>query len=171
MRAHTSVPSLGLCGLAFAAALSFACGGPPPPSAPSALLGKPLPDFHRDALSGERVDTAKLRGKVTVVKFFAKYCAPCKKTLPAVQAFHERHPDVAIVGVSEDERAADAQELVSTYHLTFPVVMDSGNALSGRYRANVLPATFVIDSHGVVRWVGNGDHTDDDLVRAIAATN
>ena len=146
-----------------------ACGGPPPPSAPSPLLGKPAPDFRRPALGGEAIDTASLRGKVTVVKFFAKYCAPCTRTLPAVQALHAQHPEIAIVGVSEDEHASDAAELVRTYGLTFPVVLDSGNVLSGRFRASSLPVTFVIDSLGVVRWIGGAAQSDEDLARAVAS--
>lgn len=152
------------------AAATTACGGPPPPSAPSPLLGKPAPTFRKPALGGEPVNTASLRGKVTVVKFFAKYCAPCMRTLPAMQALHEQRPEIAVVGISEDEHASDAAELVRTYGLTFPVVLDSGNVLSGRFRVSSLPVTFVVDSLGVVRWVGGAAQSDDELARAIAAT-
>ncbi|MBL0198206.1 MAG: TlpA family protein disulfide reductase [Myxococcales bacterium] len=165
--AHAAATLALACALG---ACASACGGPPPPSAPSPLLGKPAPDFRRPALDGVAIDTVSLRGKVTVVKFFAKYCAPCTRTLPAVQALRERRPEIAVVGVSEDEHASDAAELVRTYALTFPVVLDSGNVLSGRFRVSSLPATFVIDSLGVVRWVGGAGQSDDDLARAVAAT-
>lgn len=148
-----------------------ACGGAPqmPPSMASPLAGKPLPDFQRPALDGARVDTKALRGRVVVVKFFAKYCEPCKRTLPAVEALSKDRADVAFIGVAEDEREADVQEMVRTYGLTFPVVHDRGNVLSGRYRVSEMPVTFVVDAQGVVRWVGGPGQSEDELQQAVAA--
>jgi peroxiredoxin len=140
---------------------------PPPASAPSILLGKPLPDVDRRTLSGEKVATRALLGRKVVVKFFAKYCEPCKRTLPAVEALHQRRPEIAFLGVSEDEGPSSAEDVVRTYHLTFPVILDSGNALSGRFRVTDLPITFVADATGVVRWVGGAGTSEQQLVSAI----
>lgn len=151
--------------------VSCGCASQPPlpPTAPSALLEKPLPDFTRPGLGGRRITTARLRGRPVVVKFFADYCAPCKHTLPAAERVHERYPDVAFVGISEDEQAATAQRLVRRFHLTFPVVRDRGNVLAGRFRVSELPVTFVADRRGVVRWVGGPAQTEGQLAQALAA--
>lgn len=149
-----------------------ACGGaaaPMPPSAASPLAGNPLPDFQRRSLGGAQVDTKGLRGRVVVVKFFAKYCEPCKKTLPAVESLAKERAEIAFIGVAEDEYEADVQEVVGTYGLTFPVVHDRGNVLSGRYRVSEMPVTFVADAQGVVRWVGGPGQSEDDLARAVSA--
>src|SRR4051794_27417397 len=88
----------------------LACGRPsPPPSYAQNPLApaptpKPLPDFQRRTLDGPAADTKALRGRVVVVKFFAKYCEPCKQTLPWMESFAESHKDVAVIGVAEDER-------------------------------------------------------------------
>jgi peroxiredoxin len=160
-------PSFALASLL---ALS-SCGGvaPPPASAPSPLAGKPMPDFHRPTLDGKTVDTKGLRGRVVVVKFFADYCVPCKKTLPAAQSLHESDPNVAFVGISEDESADTALSVTRRYALTFPVVHDSGQVLSGRYRVSDLPRTFVAGPDGTVRWVGGADQEPDALERAVKA--
>lgn len=153
--------------------LAAACrpAGPavPPPSAPSPLAQQSVPDFARPTLAGDRVDTETLRGKTVVIKFFAKYCEPCKRTLPAAQKLHQEHPEVAFVGVSEDEYASDAQALVQAYGLTFPVVHDQGNVLAGRFRVSEMPVTFVVDAQGVVQWVGGPAQNEDDLAAAIEA--
>jgi cytochrome c biogenesis protein CcmG/thiol:disulfide interchange protein DsbE len=141
----------------------------PPPSAPSPLAQQTVPDFARPTIAGDRIDTEQLRGKVVVIKFFAKYCEPCKHTLPAAQKLHQKHPNVAFVGVSEDEYSSDAQALVSSYGLTFPVVHDQGNVLAGRFRVSEMPVTFVIDTQGVVQWVGGPGQNEDDLAAAIEA--
>ncbi len=159
--------------LAFVLLVSSGCArpvdGPPPLSSPSPLAGEAAPNFKRPTLAGTMVDTKELLGRVRVVKFFAEYCEPCKRTLPKAQTLHERYDEVAFVGVSEDERADSARALVGTYGLTFPVVMDRDNVLAGRFRVRDLPITFVIDKTGAVAWVGGPEHHEDALERALRA--
>jgi thiol-disulfide isomerase/thioredoxin len=156
--------------LAFGLAVLSACGpGPPPPSAPHKLLNKPLPNFSRRTVDGGRVDTKAGRGKTVVVKFFAKYCEPCKKTLPAAEALHREHPEVLLIGVALDEYRADVNAVIAAHQLTFPVVHDRGNILSGRFRVAELPATFVAGPAGVIQWYAGAAQTENGLRRVIAA--
>lgn len=142
-------------------------GATAPPSAPSPLSDKQSPDFARPTLRGVKFDTEAQRGKIVVVKFFAKYCEPCKRTLPEAERLHRKHNDVAFVGVSEDEYESATRELVAAYGLSFPVVMDRGNVLAGRFRVAEIPVTFIIDREGVVRWVGGPGQSEKDLARAL----
>ncbi len=157
--------------LALALFLATACAakGPPPPSSPSPLRGNAAPTFQRDTLDGARVDTGALAGKVWVVKFFAEYCEPCKRTLPEAQRLSQRYEDVVFIGVSEDERLDVAAGLARTFGLTFPIILDRGNVLSGRFRVTVLPVAFVVDPAGNVAWVGGPEQNDGALERAIRA--
>jgi cytochrome c biogenesis protein CcmG/thiol:disulfide interchange protein DsbE len=151
----------------------LACGGAPPAAAPpsteSTLLHKPAPAFQRDAVDGSRVEVSA-PGRVVVVKFIATYCQPCMRTLPAIERLHAKHPEIAIVGVSEDEHESDARELVNRFSLTFPVVHDQQQVLAARYRVRDLPMTYVLDGRGNVAWVGGPEKTETDLVTAIEAT-
>jgi peroxiredoxin len=140
-----------------------------PPSAPSTLREHPLPEVTRRALDGGHVDTKSLRGKVVVVKFFAKFCEPCKRTLPAVERLHEKRSDVAFIGIAEDEHESESQEVVTAYALSFSVVHDAGQVLSGRFHVSEMPTTFVADKKGIVRWVGVASQTEEDLERAVTA--
>lgn len=134
------------------------------PSAPSPLLDQPLPDLAGETVIGP---AAELANRVVVVKFFAKYCEPCKKTLPEAEKLHRSHPDVTFVGVAEDEERADVDEMIATYGLTFPVIHDAGNAVALRFGVEQLPATFVTGANGQVKWVGAPGHPDDALEAAI----
>jgi cytochrome c biogenesis protein CcmG, thiol:disulfide interchange protein DsbE len=147
--------------------VSSCAAAAPPPSARSPLLSKAVPSFKRPTLDGAMFDTAEARGKVMVVKFFAKYCEPCKRTLPRAEQLHQSRPDVAFVGVSEDESESDAREVKDRFGLSFPIVMDRGNVLSGRFRVTEMPVTFVVAKDGRVLWVGGPDQNEDDLARAI----
>jgi cytochrome c biogenesis protein CcmG/thiol:disulfide interchange protein DsbE len=156
---------VGACG----GSSSSSSGGAASPSSKSSLLGKAAPSFKREALDGSAVQVAQ-PGKVVVVKFVAKYCQPCVRTLPAIEKLHAKHPEIIVVGISEDEDVKDARELVATYNLTFPMVHDNQQVLAARYRVSDLPVTYVLDGKGNVAWVGGPEKTEDDLVSAIEST-
>lgn len=141
----------------------------PPPSWPSPLLGQPLPSLDRPALDGHRVTGASFQGRPVVVKFFAKYCEPCKHTLPAVQSLWAEGGEVAVLGISDDEREAEAREVVRSYGLTFPVIHDRGLMLAARFRVHELPATFVVDREGRIAWFGGPGASGRDIRRAAEA--
>jgi cytochrome c biogenesis protein CcmG, thiol:disulfide interchange protein DsbE len=159
-----------LLGAALGCAHAGGSPAPPPASSPSRLLGEPLPTFRRPTLQGATFDTAAFAGsdQVMVVDFFAAYCKPCQRTLPALEALHRKQPGLTIVGVSLDDTPDNAWKSVKRHRLTFPVVHDAGNVLAGRMRVTELPMSFVVDGSGRVRWVGGPDQPDDALERAIA---
>lgn len=157
-----------LLGLSFAA-FSGCASAPPmlPKGATNALVGSALPDFRGATLTGREFDSAELRGRPAVIKFFAEYCVPCQRTLPEVERLHRARPDVAFVGVSEDDRAATAESIVSKYGLSFPVLHDASKELMQTFRIRELPATFVVDRHGVVRWLAGPEQSERDLDEAL----
>jgi cytochrome c biogenesis protein CcmG/thiol:disulfide interchange protein DsbE len=157
--------------LSVLACLAWGCATPRslPASAPSPLLARAMPDFRRVALDGTIVDTARLRGRLLVIKFFADYCQPCRRSLPEAEQLHRAHGEIAFLGVSEDESEAAAARVRSRFGLSFPIVHDRGQGLSGRFRVTALPMTFVIDRQGIVRWVT--DEREQGLRSAIAAVD
>jgi peroxiredoxin len=142
-----------------------------PPSSPNPLVGAALPDFHRPLVGGDGVDTKKERGRVIVLKFFAKYCVPCRRSLPAAEVVHRDFPDALFIGVSEDESEDDALVQIRQFGLSFPVLVDRGNVLAGRFRATELPVVFVVDRKGHVAWVGGPEQGDDQLRQALRAVS
>jgi cytochrome c biogenesis protein CcmG, thiol:disulfide interchange protein DsbE len=153
-----------------ALALAAACGPPAfPASAAHPLLGAHLPDIHRQSLEGHAVGGGTLSGTPVLVKFFADYCQPCKETLPAAERVHEAYPDVAFVGIDEDESTETARDVARRYGLSFPVVHDASNVLAGRFRVSSMPMTFVADASGMIRWVGAEGQTEGDLRQAVQA--
>lgn len=155
--------------------LAALCGCAPttlPPSAPSVLIGEPIPEFSRRALSGQSVTTDELRGRIVVVEFFARYCEPCWKHLPRLQRWARANPDVQVIGLGGDEYASDTEAMVRALDVRFPVVHDAGLALTARFRVDKIPSTLVIDRAGTVRWrsfPGDGLGEVDRAVKALRA--
>jgi thiol-disulfide isomerase/thioredoxin len=106
---------------------------------------------------------------VLIVDFFADYCRPCQRALPALEALHRANPELAVVGVSLDEDPARALRSVARHHLSFPVVHDAGNVLAGRFRVAELPYAFVVDGAGKVRFACGFGQPEDAVARVVAA--
>jgi thiol-disulfide isomerase/thioredoxin len=166
---------LGALASLLVSACAHAPAPPPPPSAPSPLLGREVPAFRRPTVQGRVFDTAAARagGRVLVVDFFAAYCHPCQRALPALEALHEARPDVEIVGVSLDDGPEGAVAMINRHHLTFPVVHDTQHVLAGRFRVSELPVSFIADASGRVIWTAGpaqaASQSDDALPRAVTA--
>jgi peroxiredoxin len=161
----------------FGAALALgACAHPPPapapPSSPSAVLNQSVPPFRRPTMQGATFDTAEVvaGARVMVVDFFAAYCRPCQKTLPALEALHRARPDVTVVGVSLDDTPEGAVRMINRHHLTFPVIHDGGHVLAGRFRVTELPTAFVVDGGGRIIWTAGPAQPEDALPRAVSAS-
>lgn len=151
------------------ALLAVACSAEKPPvvSAKSPLLTQELPDFRRKAVDGREVATEKLRGQPLVIDFFARHCRPCAESLPALEQLRQNSSGVAIVGISEDDDSETAQRVSDELSLKFPVVHDDGHTLAGRFRVSLLPATFVVDARGLVRWHGDQAFDATEIQRVV----
>lgn len=160
-----------LASAAVTAIVTAGCGHPEyPRSAAHPLLGGPLPEIHHGkTLDGRALAGTEFVGKPVVVKFFADYCEPCKKSLPEAERVHASHPALVFVGVDEDEAVETAAAVAQRFGLTFAVVHDRGNVLAARFRVRTMPMTFVADAAGVIRWVGDERQTEEDLTRAVDA--
>jgi thiol-disulfide isomerase/thioredoxin len=158
----------GVIWVVFALGCAPASSGPPA-SAPSSLLSQGAPELHRPTLDQSGAPGSApfslrdLRGRLVIVDFFAEYCQPCMRTLPELERLRQSRSNISIVGVAEDPDAETSLKLVRDLGLGFPVVFDRDHVLAGRYRIDGLPATFVLDRQGVVRWASNGACSRSEL--------
>jgi thiol-disulfide isomerase/thioredoxin len=92
-----------------------------------------------------------LAGKVVVVNFWATWCKPCKKEIPAFNRVFERYKDrgVAMFGVlQEDIAPTDLLNFASDYEMTYPIVpLDDALARKLGVASNI-PTTYIYDQGG-----------------------
>ncbi len=127
-------------------------------------IDEPAPDFALTNLEGETVMLSDFRGKTVVLNFWASWCPPCREEMPEFQElWDERGEDGAddLVMIALDflvqDTMTDARNFIEGNGFTFPVLFDTADgAVADRYRVRGLPATFFIDSEGVVRGVNYG---------------
>jgi cytochrome c biogenesis protein CcmG, thiol:disulfide interchange protein DsbE len=119
------------------------------------LVGHPGPPFRLASLDGRTLSSEELRGKgKLVVSFWASWCDPCRKELPALarlyQKTHGSEARYELVAISIDADREDAQRAAAQMKLPFTVLLDPTGATSRTYGVQGIPATFVIDESGTV---------------------
>lgn len=136
-------------------------------------IGRPAPDYQALTLDGDSVSLARSRGRVTLLNVWATWCHPCREEIPVLQALHERYGarGFELIGVSVDGRGEEAtiREFARDFGMTYDLWHDPEERVQSTFLAVGVPATFLIDRDGVLRWrhVGPIRATDTTLVREI----
>jgi cytochrome c biogenesis protein CcmG/thiol:disulfide interchange protein DsbE len=147
--------ALPLLGFA-AVALWFLHGlGRDPAAIPSALIDKPAPEFRLPPLEGSgkpALGPEDLRGRVTMVNFFASWCAPCRIEHPLLMRLAAERR-VTLYGVSYKDAAADSRRFLVQLGDPYAAIGWDGNGrVAIDWGVYGVPETFVIDRNGVIRY-------------------
>ncbi|KPJ77367.1 MAG: hypothetical protein AMS19_12630 [Gemmatimonas sp. SG8_23] len=154
------IRGLGLIlALAMTGCVAAESAGPP-------RVGDPARDYAATNLDGEEVALADLRGQVVLLNFWATWCTPCRMETPYLQSVFEEYAEdgFEIVGVSMDtgDAADDVAMFAEEYAVTYTILHDPEMRGMELYQVLGLPATFLIDREGVLRWMRYGPIPEDD---------
>ena len=135
-------------------------------------VNRPAPAFSLPELAGGTVDLESYRGQVVLLNFWATWCEPCKREMPALEAAHQRYGDegLAIIGVNltdDEQLRGNTQEeiraFISQFNVTYRTALDMSGEVTNDYRVFPLPTSFFIDAQGQIRYVHVGELTLDDV--------
>jgi DsbE subfamily thiol:disulfide oxidoreductase len=130
----------------------------------------PLPRIEGPTLQGGVFGPAQYRGHITVVNVWATWCSPCRREQPALQAVWERvrHDGVIMVGINYKDDDAAAIDWIETFDVGYPSVSDTEGAAAFDFGFPGLPATYVADAMGQLRYRFYGEITQGALVRVLS---
>lgn len=121
------------------------------------------PEVAFTLLDGTQGNTAQLKGRVTLVNFWATSCTTCVHEMPQIVATYQKYKDQGLdtlaVAMSYDPPAYVANYAESR-KLPFNVAIDNTGSIAQSFgEVRLTPTTYVINKRGeiVKRYVGEPD--------------
>lgn len=136
---------------------------------PSALIDRPVPDFALPALYDDTSGLSRkdLAGRVTLVNFFASWCAPCREEHSELMAL-ARRPGVALDGIAYKDKPEDSRRFLDRFGNPYGEVgVDRSGTTAIDFGVYGVPETYVVDRTGRIRLRHVGPLTKADLEQEI----
>lgn len=148
-----------------------------PSKLPSALIGKPVPEFTVPPVEGLKAeDGAEMQsfaasdlaqGKPTIVNIFASWCVPCLEEHPMLMALAEE-PGIRIYGINYKDDPASARRFLGRYGNPYDRVgTDSSGRTAIDFGVYGVPETFVISGDGTIAYRHVGPLTEEAITTKI----
>ena len=124
-------------------------------------------------INSEPITLADLRGRVVLVDFWTYSCINCIRTIPYLNAWHEKYADdgLVIVGVHTPEFEFEkdynnVKGAVERFGINYPVAQDNEKQTWNAYENRYWPRKYLIDSEGYIRYdhIGEGAYTETEKV-------
>lgn len=129
-----------------------------------------VPHVLVKTLEGQNVDFSAAIGKdkLTIVSFWATWCAPCKKELDAISDLYDdwqEKYDMQLVAVSIDDAraAAKVKPMVSEKGWPFIILVDTNQELMRALHFQSVPYTIIVDHQGQIVYNHSGYLPGDEL--------
>ena len=119
--------------------------------------GVQAPDFTGELIDGTSITLSELQGKPVIINFWATWCGPCVKEMPAFERLKDDFGDkIGIIAVNCGDDAGTVKDFMEENGYTFPVVLDEEYSISMLYPTNSIPYTVVVDAEGRVTHISTG---------------
>ena len=103
-----------------------------------------LPDVH-----GKPVGLATYRGRITLVNFWASWCAPCREEFPHMAELYSefKRSDFDVAAISDDISGSKMRAFVREFRPPFPILVGGGR-MKAAYHYRGLPYSVLLDRQG-----------------------
>lgn len=124
-------------------------------NAGNANVGAVAPNFSAPTPTGEMLALNDIKGKVTLIDFWAAWCRPCRAENPNVVNVYKKYHSkgLNIIGVSLDKTAEAWKKAIADDGLEWSHVSNIAyfdDAIAKLYNVNAIPAAFLLDENGVI---------------------
>ena len=121
-----------------------------------AIGGEPI-HFEVKSITGEKLSPAAYKGKVLLIDFWATWCGPCVAEMPNVKSVYTKYhgQGFEIVGISLDQSRDKLDMYLERQEIKWPQYFDGkywNNAIAVSYGVKSIPATFLVDKKGKIRY-------------------
>jgi len=145
-------------------------------STPQVWKGKKFADF---VVMEGNPDKTKVRlsdyvgkDKYVIVDFWASWCGPCKREIPNLKSVYEKYAgdDFTVVSVAVWDKRADSEEIIKSYQMTWPQILDAGQTPTALYGIQGIPHIMLIGPDGIIlEWDLRGDGIEQAVSKYVKA--
>jgi thiol-disulfide isomerase/thioredoxin len=132
------------------------------------------PEIGRLWLNSPPLSFRQLRGRVVLVDFWDYTCVNCIRTLPYVQAWHERYvgKGLTVIGVHTPDFTfaqyeSNVERGVREFGLTYPIVVDNDREIWKAFANRYWPTKYLLDKDGYLRYAHFGEGAYRETEEAI----
>ncbi|WP_169301406.1 TlpA disulfide reductase family protein [Pontimicrobium aquaticum] len=120
-------------------------------------VGKIAPNFTAPSIDGEMISLNDIKGKATIVEFWASWCGPCRRENPNIVRVYEKYKDkgLEIIGVSLDRpghkerwKKAIEDDNLNWHHVGS--LQYFNDPVARLYDVHSIPASFILDEDGKI---------------------
>ncbi|MDD4616697.1 MAG: redoxin domain-containing protein [Alphaproteobacteria bacterium] len=122
------------------------------------LVGKDAPAFIVQTNDGKKFDLSEMKGKVTIIGYWATWCAPCREEMPILEAlwrtYHSQGLEMVLVSVDNGSMLRNVKEVSKLF--TMPIALQSSVSKNDLSPFDSVPKMFVIGLDGKVKIAREG---------------
>lgn len=109
--------------------------------------GETLPNFPLTPFTGPRTTFAKIKGKYTIVDFWASWCEPCMAQFPVLKKAYAKYHSrgLQILGINGDKSSKAALSALAKVHAPWPEAR--GGKLVSRFQITGWPSEMILDAN------------------------
>lgn len=124
--------------------------------------------FNLENINGKEVSLSDYKGKFVLLNFWATWCAPCRKEMPAMSNLHNEFggEGLEVVGVHVGPSLAGVKKFLQAVPVSFTILMDKDMSLAS-WGVQGLPTTFLVNPEGklVYEAVGEREWDSPEMVK------
>lgn len=166
---NPTLPAFVLAALVAVGPAVAATGSPAAFRVPAERAESLLRTHALTGADGRTFRLGELDASVTVVNFWASWCAPCRRELPRLATLDRelRATGGRVVAISIDEERSNAERFLRRTAPSLGVAFDGPEALAQQLDLRNVPCTIVLDRAGKVAWVTT--RSDDAAIAELSA--
>jgi thiol-disulfide isomerase/thioredoxin len=136
------------------------------PALAGGRIGAPLPRLQLPNVNGDLVALRDTTAQMTVVNFWASWCAPCRDEIPALLAVSRRWGrHVRVVGIAVDSgKPAAIAAFAEKHGIEYPVLVADTGWVRQHFDLTGIPVTLIVDRHGIIQARLTGPQSTQRLI-------
>lgn len=121
---------------------------------------------------GETVRVDDYTNQVTLLVFWATWCAPCIMEIPALMKLHEKYRDSRFRVISinvDDPEGSKVRSIADQYGINYPLLVGNDDSMKRFGGINSLPTSFIIGTDGKIKEKLQGLYPESILEEKVLA--